>query len=1185
MAYTFSTDQQSVIDARHANVLVSAAAGSGKTSVLTERIVRRISDSDDPTDIDRILVVTFTNAAAREMKERISGRLNEELTKNPGNTHLQKQATLVHGALITTIDSFCLYLIRNHFHSIKLDPSFRVMMEGEGDLLKEDVLRDVIKRAYKNGSEDFCHVVDSFSKKDSDGTLEKAIFQIYDYSQSYPWPKLWLEKHRHDYDFDGMEAFSQSELIGKVKDMIHFRLGLVIGSMESLLEVCERPDGAYGYCETIEKDIEIARDFQKKVYALSWDDLCLYASMIAFPTLSRAKDDACKEVKEAAKKARDSYKKSMTAITDDYLGRTMEEVFAELEPCKRTVNVLIDLVEDFTESFDAAKRERGVIDFSDMEHMAVKILIKSGGDTDSYEITDAARAYRDFFTEVMIDEYQDSNLVQELIIKSVSREEDEEGNYNRFMVGDVKQSIYRFRLARPEIFMDKLDTYLPDAASSDRLITLKQNFRSRDSVIDSVNAVFEKIMIKETGGIEYDSDAMLYRGGEFSEDTDDNRTKIVLVPSEGRSTDTRKTEAEAIAFEIKRIVGNFDVWDKDRKELRKASYADIAVLFRGHTKWLNTMKDAFTKQGIPFHAQGVGAFYDTPEILSVMSFLRVLNNPLDDISLYASMTSEFGGFTDEECAVIKTSVVGNYRFLWDRLRKYAEDFPADEKVSGFVELVNRYRRLATVLPIDKLISNLFEDTGYTHMVSALPGGKQRLANVRLLVSKAREYSKTSFYGLFHFIRYVELIKKADRDEGEANTFDENSDAVRIMSIHASKGLEFPICIIGGIDESFSRNDITKAFVTDVDEGIGSYAIDPDRRLKTPSLRRKYIIDKIKNENLGEEIRVLYVAMTRAKEKLIMTGITGNAETWTDFGVSGRGSYLELIHDAVYENRKLFDVKVWDGMESTVQNALSEVSLSEKRSLFESSSKNPDEETLKLLRDRIAYKYGFEGLSKLYTKTTVSELKMAAMSAQEAESLHPFDEEETGEYIPVFAGGENDVKGTDRGTAYHSLLQLLEFEKLPYDMPSKMESALKERIDEIVLSGKMTKEDVSKVFTGKILDFLATDIARKMHEAAKEGNLYKEQPFVIGVYASEVEEDFPSDETILVQGVIDVYYIKDGKVTVLDYKTDRVDSRDRLVNRYKKQLEYYAEAITKLTGLPVEQSVIYSFGLNEVIVVE
>ena len=1182
MSYTFSNDQQQIIDSRHQNILVSAAAGSGKTSVLTERIVGLVSDPANPVDIDKILVVTFTNAAAKEMKERIGKRLNEKLAENPDNEHLQKQATLIHAAQITTIDSFCLYLLKNHFTKVDADPSFRVAGEGEIELLKEDVLKDVIKRAYASKDENFYHTVDCYAKKDKDDSLEKSIMSLYNYAMSYPYPLKWLEKRRTDYEFDSFEAFAESDLCKGILRDIEDALDDILSQIESTRKNCLIPGGADGYEPSIERDYKEVLELKESLKDKEYDEIGEALAVFSFATL-KGKSDCEESEKKYIQDLRKAYKDKFDDLHEKYFYQPLKDFYEDMRETAPVVSKVIDLVEDFYESFAKAKRERLIIDFSDMEHFAVKLLVDEYHDDGSYEISDVARDYRDYYKEVMVDEYQDSNLVQELIIQSVSGEH-VDGIHNRFMVGDVKQSIYRFRLARPEIFVDKTEKYVTDAGDSHRLITLKENYRSRSAVIDSVNAVFEKVMTKERGKVEYNDDARLYRAGDYPADTAENITDLILVKSDEKAEKARETEAAAIAQKIEEVTESVRVKDKKSGEMRPAEYRDIAILFRSPSKWRNTLKDALESAGIPYHIEGTGDFYDTTEIRQVISFLKIVDNPLDDISLYGSMTSCFGKMNDEDCARVKAIGGDGGRFFYDKLVRYHELCPDDAKAEAFLTLLKRYRGLSKILSINELISGLFDETGYKHIISAMPDGEKRLANINMLVLKAAEYAKTSFYGLFHFLRYVELIKKLDRDEGEANTFDENSNVVKVMSIHKSKGLEFPICIVAGIDETFNETDQRAEFVTDIDAGIGASYIDPINRIKHPTLKKLNIIAASTKEMVGEEIRILYVAMTRAREKLIMVGLSKDPDEWQRHKGSGKyKSYLDLIRPAVSgDSHALFNVYSVDkegvAYKKTVK-ALKELASRERLD----NLSDVDEALYQKLKERFSFVYPHKALERLYTKTTVSNLKMAAIEKEDDGSFKPFEENEPSEFVPLFAGGSPEVKGTDRGTAYHEVMQLTDFAKVVFGKDT--DAALTEEFARIVSLGRMTKEDISKVRKDRIRAFFESETGREMAEADRNGMLYKEQPFVIGVPASSVEEGFSEEETILVQGVIDAFFVRDGKVSVLDYKTDRVDSAEELIKRYKKQLEYYGDAVTKLTGMPVDRLLIYSFALGDVFVVK
>lgn len=1184
MAYTFSIDQQSIIDSRKQNILVSAAAGSGKTSVLTERIVKLVAEKPengtDRINIDSILVVTFTKAAAQEMRERIGARLNEILKDNPDDEHLQKQAQLIYNAQITTIDSFCLSIVKNHFHKIGLDPAFNNMSDGEKKLLMEDTIADVIKRAYSTGNPDFYYLVDSYSSNEKDETLENAIMKLYTYAMSYPDPKGWLDKCRKKYEFTSVAEFEHSFYVQKTVEEIKILVNEIDRELKKGEDIVHDPMGPSFYMANVDSDRVNLNQFFETVERGDYSEIVGASKLVSFNTLKtqRGADD---ELTKPFKEIRDKYKKAFKSLCEKYLQSSLEDLYDDMLSVKRAVEALIDLVIDFMDSFEIAKRDKGVIDFSDMEHMAIDILIDKFYEDGSYEISDVAKSLRNFYRAVMVDEYQDSNLVQEILIQSISREDDENNELrNRFMVGDVKQSIYRFRLARPDIFVGKTKRYKSDEKAPDRLITLKQNYRSRDSVIDSVNAIFKDIMNKERGGIEYDTDAMLTRAGSFTPDTESNKTEVILLDANNMKADEYwPAEMDAIASKIKSLVGNMQVTDKETKELRKAEYKDIAVLFRSTSSLSPLIKESFEKYGIPYHLEGVGEFYETTEIKDVISFLRIVDNPLDDISLYSAMTSCFGHFSDEECATVKALNNNRNYYLWDKLRVYAEENPEDQKASDFISFVNKYRKLVTFMPISELIETLFEETGYRYIVAALPDGEQRLANVNLLSMKAGEYAKTSFHGLFHFMRYLELIKRAEQDEGEANIFDENANTVRVMTIHKSKGLEFPICIVGSVGKDFKKQSAKDAFAADIDYGIGVNCIDPVRRTKRTSVAMNVITNHINREGLGEELRILYVALTRAKEKLIIMGSGKNLDKWEDGSVEiGENSFLALMAPTIIKNQgKLFDVQFINAVDSEVEHIIEETGRQFAKEELIIGAKNASDEIYSQLKERLDFEYPYRNLAKLYTKTSVSELKLAHIE-EDTDAVHPFEENLPQEYIPSFAGGEQETKGTARGTAYHNMLQHLNFAKVL--SADNIRAEYESQRDTIVERGKMSSEDVSVIFTDKIVSFLKSDLAKRMGEAERSGNLFKEQPFVIGISADKVNEEFPSDETVLIQGVIDAFFIENGEVVLLDYKTDRVDTAEELITRYKTQLDYYEEAVARITGLKVKEKVIYSLRLNQ-----
>ena len=1184
---TFSDDQKSIIKSRNENILVSAAAGSGKTAVLVERIIRRVTDPVNPVDIDRILVVTFTKAAAKEMKDRISRAITDKMdewSQDPSKAealkNLERQTTLIHNAKITTIDSFCLDVLKNNFHKIGMDPSFRAADDNEKKLIMADVVSQVISDAYESKDEAFYRLADCYSKKDSDETIAKSILSLYGFAMSYPWPEKWLNERKMDYHFESLKEFSTSNMVNEQFDFAQKQLEKALSLQKKawnlyLTEITgtpEEPKDAYGKALLADE-----RLINALLSGLASDRESVNKLFDGnYKRLAKA-DKLSEELKKTLKLMREEYKEIIDDLFDGILACPLERHYENCLLADKTVPKLVDMTLDFMQRFDEAKRERNVIDFSDMSHYAIKILISDYIDEEHYEITDVARDYRDFFEEVMIDEYQDSNLVQEIILRSISREDTQRPG-NRFVVGDIKQSIYRFRLARPEIFAKKRAIYQKERDRS-LVVDLSQNFRSRKGVIDSANAVFTRIMTKELGGETYDEKSKLHVGADYKEEIADPRTRVILVDQKGRKADNLEYEARAIADEIRRIKKEEMVTDKKTERLRPAEYKDIAILFGSLDAWAPTIREVFDKYGIPYHVEKSGAFYDTREVLDVINFLRVVNNPFDDISLFGAMKSFFGEFTDEECAKISVCDDKDAFFLWEKVKACYKESEENSKINKFVNLVEEYRELVTYTPIGELISKLITDTGYELYVAAKADGEQRLANVRLLNLKAIEYAKTSFHGLFHFLRYVELIKETEDKEGEAGIIGEESDAVRIMTIHKSKGLEFPICVVGGMESKFKESETSNPFIFDIDLGIGAAAINSKRRVKHKTLRQLSIIDKINRDSLSERVRVLYVAMTRAKEKLILVGMFEDSASYLS---SFNGKYacnMDFCVPAILEEPQLFDVVYERNEEIMVNETEDEASIREKRDSLKLSLSDDEKDLLNRLGDKFEFEYGHKELTGLYVKTTVSELKMAAMEEVQGETEHMFKEREREEYVPKFAGREETIKGTDRGTAYHKILCLLDYTR-PLDKED-----FDEQLRELLEQQKLQKREIDMVPKGKILTFLESRLCERMKKAAAEKKLSKEQPFVLGVSADKVNKEFSKDEIMLVQGVIDVFFEEDGKLVLMDYKTDKVDNAEQLSERYATQLDYYSEALKRLTGLEVSEKLIYSFGLNATIVVK
>ena len=1213
----YTKEQQAVIDARKSNLLVSAAAGSGKTAVLTQRIVSLINDPDDPADIDSMLIVTFTKAAAAEMRERIGSAISSEMEKDPDNTHLAKQETLLHNAQITTIDSFCLFVVKNHFSAIDLDPGFRAMDEAERTLLKEDVLEEILEEEYARQDEAFINLVESYEVKGNEGTVAKMIFSLFEAANSEPFPEKWLNKALEENECATVSEIKNSRWFAELLADADRDIMTGLGQVKKAMELAGLEGGPRRYLPVLQGLKDLLEAMHK---ADDYDEKRRIYGTYEKQKLSTAGSKG--EDKDITKKAKEYLDSARELVDDlgDRLSVTDEELMSSYRASADNTAELIRLVLCFIERFGKKKREKNVIDFADMDHFALQILLE---EKDGHMVpTPAALEYRDHFKYIFVDEYQDSNLVQEYIIKSIARED------NYFMVGDVKQSIYRFRHAKPEIFIGKYESFSDEGR--DRRIDLNKNFRSRDTVLDFVNDVFERIMYKEFAEIDYDDRAKLYKGADYPEDNEGayksellhlSLEKGQLSSRRRRTADTEalnarasdsnaaadknedavlaegRAEYEALLVGIKILElmeQGFKVKDKESGEMRPLEFRDIVILERSRTNE-DVMKKIFDDLGIPLYYGSRTGYFSATEIKMVMNALQALDNPRQDIPLYSTVTSFKAALSDEEMALLKgwSKENGGHYCLYDILSAAAKAdlslaenniiVGISEKCTVFLEWLDRYRDMARFVSIRVLLDRLLAESNYIAGITAMPDGDQRRANINMLLERAAEFEKTSYYGLFHFVRYISRLKEKEVDYGEAGILDENANVVRLMTIHKSKGLEFPVVFVINLRKKINQKDSTGPCLVDSELGVALKAIDPVKRISRKGLKYMSFASKMEKDAIAEELRVLYVALTRAKEKLIITDVEELNEDGSPKDIC-RPEEAKNCMDMIRYVINMTDVSD-KGYEISLSEKDLAVSIVERgdeaieaaRELLMSDIE-PDPELSRLLDRKSEYRYGFPSLQGLFTKTTVSELKKAAYD-DEMEA-HMFEEKEPDTYIPSFAGAEStDAAG--RGTAYHKVMEILPFEKL-FDGVGSVDDIIKETLDNAVLDNKMTESAAKTVNITDIVNFAGQDTAGEMSEAAKAGKLYKEQPFFYAVPARRFDESFPDDESVLVQGVIDAYFEKDGALTLLDYKTDRVSSAEQLIDRYKVQLEIYSEALEQISGKKVERRIIYSFALNKII---
>ena len=1293
MSVKWTEEQQKVIDTHGVDVLVSAAAGSGKTAVLVARILAMVTSPVHPVDIERLLVVTFTNAAAAEMRQRIRDALEVRAEQEADNEHLQRQLVLIHNAKITTIHSFCLQVLRSHFHLIGLDPGFRVADEAEMQLLRQDVLKEILDEAYETEAEneEFHEFLEQFSPGKDDRPVMEAVLALYHFSMGQPWPLEWLQECREMYA-DGETVLAENEIDsektddakeyadhntqnesicgeegdstaneteaiaerqkGRSRELPENKteqswLRVAVDDTKHVLEEVKHllqraydtamePFGPAAYAPALLDDLE---QIERIAHAQDYRGLAAaFREMHPYKRLSTKKDpDVLEEKKQLVKDLRETAKTALAGVRTRYFYDTPEVIRDEFERSGLSVRWLTYLTEAFSKRLAERKSEKNLLDFSDLEHLALQILVerKDGENHPSA----AAKEYAEQFEEIMIDEYQDSNLVQELILGSVSG-----GGcraHNLFMVGDVKQSIYRFRLARPELFLEKYHAY-PQLETAQR-IDLHKNFRSRHEVLNSVNYIFRQIMTENPGGIVYDEDAALYAGAKFPESSEDSAYTTELWLTESETSRRRETEARMVGARIEAMVGKEQIWDKDlmpegwtegmeRGGYRPVQYRDIVILLRTVSGWSDTFGSVLTEMGIPNFTGSQSGYFSAAEVRTILSYLQVLDNPRQDIPLAAVLHSAIGGLDEEELAWIRSE--SEAESFYECCRSYQEngaDKAIKEKLANFFEMLEHFRARAEYTPVHLLLWEILDETGYGAYAQALPAGSQRKANLDMLVEKAIAYEATSYRGLYHFVRYIENLKKYEVDYGEANIGSESDNTVRIMSIHKSKGLEFPVVFVSGMAKQFNETDSRAKAVMHPSLGIGCDCVDTRLRTRQASLLKKIIQKTTSMENLGEEMRVLYVAMTRAKEKLILTGCVGNMEEqaakWAQAAstpggtlpyssLTGASSYLDWVMPALMRHpdaRMLslalhipceeFDQNVWKkhGQEDEPVDkadaflthyefyamAKETFDAEEFRQAGEEQAElaallNPD---LSVCADEKAEKYlahvftedfayRYEAGQKIAGKLSVSELKKRSQEPEETEAEQLYAPEEE-EIIPGFYQTDTPVKGAARGTLYHTFMENLDFSQ---------KEELQIQLEELVSCGKMSRYEATAVRLSDIRRFLKTKTGKGMEQAARTGKLHREQPFVLGVPAETIREDWSSDETVLVQGIIDAWFEdEDGEIVLVDYKTDHIADREKLAERYRGQLSYYAQALGQLTGRRVKTQVIYSFFLGKEIV--
>lgn len=1201
----FSPSQQEVIDLRNKNILVSAAAGSGKTTVLVERIIKLLINEKE--DVDKFLIVTFTNAAASGMKQKIHKALIKAMQNSEDKEHLSRQLNLLSKANISTIHSFCIDVIRKNFHVIGIDPSFRIGDVNEVDILLQESIDEVLENHYAEKPEGFIQLVESFTGNRGDFELNEIIKDIYKFILSFPDPLEWLS--------DSVNMLSVSEIdlkdsvwVKAIKENLSLQLTGAEDALKSALIMCLEDDGPLTYEEALSEDIRNVNNLK----ALIEDDFkkfIEYVHSVTFSTLKalkgKAKDDVNSEKQEDVKSLREDYKDIIKNIKKMIPNKSLAEFTQDINFMHLPMKALFKLIFDLDNAFKTKKMDKSIADFNDVEHYALQILRQE----------DIKEAYKNKFKYIFIDEYQDSNSLQEELLSRIKREN------NLFMVGDVKQSIYRFRLSDPTIFNKKSDSYpAVDEPGYDRRIDLTQNFRSRKEILSSINYVFSSIMSRTIGEVEYNQSVFLNPGAEFKEDCEecnDCFTELIVIDKnsadedlddEIKSMKAAELEATLAVQKINELLkkNKNEPVSKDKAEalLEKLQYKDIVILMRSVSAWAGIFEEIFNEQGIPFYFDGGSGYFETIEIQVILNLLRIIDNIRQDIPLLSVMRSAIGSFTTEELVQIRVRNP-KHNFI-DALYEYKNncDDELSEKLKDFINKLEDWKKRSRYTHLNDFIWEVLMETNYYYFVGLLPNGKIRQANLRLLSDKAYDFEKTSMSGLFNFLRYVEKLRLSSGDSSSAKTLGESDNVVRLMSVHKSKGLEFPVVIMCGLSKKFNKTDASKSILKHKVYRLAPKYINAEERVYRETLPRTAIKNVIKIENLSEEMRVLYVAMTRAIDRLIMIGTVDKLENkikkWqkgsTLYNIYNEDSFLDWICTALFKSADgdsilkvfndcnlIYEINYSsENTENTTKWSINKITLaqinkSEQEEAVKKTErikelaafKNNESHLKNEIDRRLKYKYEYINSVNIPTKLSVTDLKVLRQEKLEQIKYKiPALKD-----IPQFKEKSTEFTNTEIGTIVHFVMQHLNIgEKLTQDNIS-------EQIAKMVHKKLLTEKEAEVVNDEMLHEFFCTDIGKRLRASHY---IKREVPFVIKKNACEIVNSLNKDDVILIQGIIDCYFYEDDKVVIIDYKTDKVidGNLEAIKHEYSPQILSYKEAVEKITGKKVKACYLYLFDIGQ-----
>ena len=1207
MAWT--NEQQAAIDSRGQTLLLSAAAGSGKTAVLVERIIRRLLDKEYPIDITELLVVTFTKAAAAEMRDRIGTALMKALseTKDP---RVERQLALLPSAQISTLHAFCQHVIRKYFYTIDLDPAFSIAGEEELNLLRRQVLEDVFLSYYEDDEKAsiLYPLADMFGSDRGDDILMDTVSRMYTYARSLAWPEHWLKEAARAYDVAPDAVIDDMVWAGPIKDAVRRILEEDAHLYDGVLYHLRQREAFAPACDTFVAEQAALR---QAAQARSWNDLNRFVRAIDFPRLKslRKLSDDDKAVWERCKKVRDDVKKDVIkTLQSVYFSATPEEWLDGMRAMKPVMDGLVTLTLDFAKAYGAAKKEKGWNDFSDLEHFCLQILLAPDASPEHPVPSAAAEELRSQYEEVFIDEYQDTNGVQELISRLVSGED------NRFMVGDIKQSIYRFRLADPTLFLEKYQSFSRDEKAVQRCIDLGRNFRSVPVVLDAVNAVFSRAMTAEAAGMDYGEREKLYAGRQAPDDArwigGPVEVDIVPTPSDEEDDDGStafEKECRFIAGRIGELLASGRMAARKDGTLEPLSYRHIVVLLRSMAGKADVLIQALQEGGIPSYAEQSGGYFAAVEVQVMLALLRCIDNPEQDLAMAAVLRSPLVGLDETALAGVRLAGDGT---LWQNLPAFVASLPdgVDEKedLQQFMAAFDSWRTYSRRHGVAELLQRLYDDTAYVDFVGAMPGGDVRQANLKALYDRARQYEEAGFRGLFRYLQLMDKMKEDGLDLAPAKVVSEKEDVVRIMSIHKSKGLEFPVVFVADMGKAFNRRDTQDQILFHNRLGIGLKQYDPEWRISYPTLIWSGIAAQLRWEGTAEEERILYVAMTRARDQLILTGhsshIDRDWQRWTShlnpaqaksyfdwvmpaalapFGAKADADYARpgaAWQDAVWQVRIAKAVPAGTVEEGAYDG---EPRLEALRRGDLTGTPVPS-----WLDEQLSWQYAYPQAVRTAAKFSVSEVKRryqelhsdelqdeAALSVPAAAVIPPAPGEDDAfaALPPWLAGEEAAVSGAQRGTALHKALQ--------YITPAadQTTATLRREIDAFVRQGLLSREEAKLVYVPVLAAFCQSDIGRRMAESPE---LHREYPFTVLLAGGDPLPETETGEQILIQGVIDCLFREDDAWILVDYKSDRLETADAFRRRYAVQLALYKRAVEQITHRPVEETYIYSLHLQQ-----